>query len=253
MLAPSRQPFPASDALPRAATRRRRVARPFPDAPVWLFDLDNTLHAASREIFPEMFNLMAAYIAKSFDIPIEEAMTMLIDYTHRFGGALVGLSKHSGFDVADFLARTHALDNLLAKVHCERGLPRLVRAIPGRRILLTNAPFAYASSVLEHLGIADLFERVVSIEHMRHRGQWLAKPDRGMLRRTLRLAGVRACDAVLVEDTRSHLKRYRKLGIRTVWITGHIAAKTIGRPHYVDHRVRSIRALARIRLTDFRA
>ncbi|MGF6440633.1 HAD-IA family hydrolase [Paraburkholderia youngii] len=248
MLAPTRPPLTAGAALPRAATRRRRIAHAAPGAPVWLFDLDNTLHAASREIFPEMFDLMAAYIAKSFDMPIDDAMKMLIDYTHRFGGALVGLSKHSGFNVADFLARTHALDNLLGKVHSERGLPRLVRAIPGRRILLTNAPYTYASTVLEHLGLAGLFERVVSIEHMRHRGEWLAKPDHGMLRRTLRLAGVEASEAVLVEDTRSHLKRYRKLGIRTVWITGHIAAKTVGRPHYVDHRVRSIRALARVRL-----
>ena len=38
----------------------------------------------------------------------------------------------------------------------------------------------------------------------------------------MRRAHVPLADAVLVEDTRGHLKRYKRLGIRTVWITGHL-------------------------------
>lgn len=86
---------------------------------------------------------------------------------------------------------------------------------------------------------------------------WRAKPDATMLRREMRIAHVRLRlrDAILVEDTHGHLKRYRRMGIRTVWIVGHMpVAKTAsgglsmrlpgaGQPHYVDRTVRSLRAL----------
>jgi FMN phosphatase YigB (HAD superfamily) len=75
-----------------------------------------------------------------------------------------------------------------------------------------------------------------------------------MLRRAMRDAHVRLADAVLVEDTRSHLKNYRRLGIRTVWITGHLPQHVrpdgslarlpgTGRPHYVDRCIRSLKSL----------
>jgi FMN phosphatase YigB (HAD superfamily) len=136
----------------------------------------------------------------------------------------------------------------------ERGLKRLVDALPGRKIVLTNAPEAYALDVLKELGIERLFERVIAIEHMRDRRYWRAKPDHAMLRRAMRDAHVRLSDAVLVEDTRSHLKNYRRLGIRTVWIVGHLPRPArpdgslarlpgTGRPHYVDSRIRSLKSL----------
>jgi FMN phosphatase YigB (HAD superfamily) len=110
--------------------------------------------------------------------------------------------------------------------------------------------------VLAQLGIERLFERVIAIEHMRRRSAWHAKPDLAMLRRVLRDAHVPLADAILVEDTRSHLKRYRRLGIGTVWIVGHLPAPArlegriarmpgSGRPHYVDRRIRSLKSLKR--------
>ncbi|MBN3820785.1 HAD-IA family hydrolase, partial [Paraburkholderia sp. Se-20369] len=74
---------------------------------------------------------------------------------------------------------------------------------------------------------------------------WRAKPDHAMLRRTLRAAHARPADAILVEDTRGHLKRYKRLGIGTVWITGHLPGHlpSTGRPHYVDQRIRSLKSL----------
>ncbi|MFP4903500.1 HAD-IA family hydrolase [Paraburkholderia sp. BR14261] len=118
-------------------------------------------------------------------------------------------------------------------------------ALPGRKIVLTNGPEDYAHAVLAALGIEGLFERVIAIEGMRSRSYWRAKPDCAMLRGTLRRAGVALADAILIEDTRSHLKRYRRLGIRTVWITGHLPAHLpgTGRPHYVDRRIRSLKSL----------
>ena len=112
--------------------------------------------------------------------------------------------------------------------------------------MLTNGPTLYARAVLAELGIERLFERVIAIEDMRDRDAWRAKPDARMLRRAMRRAHVRLADAILVEDTRGHLKRYKRLGIRTVWISGicrhardasgkvSMRRPGTGRPHYVD-------------------
>ncbi|WDD95686.1 pyrimidine 5'-nucleotidase [Burkholderia sp. FERM BP-3421] len=233
-----------------AAPARRRPPRPRPRAgrPVWLFDLDNTLHHASHAIFPAINRAMTQYIIDTLQVDPARADYLRTHYTHRYGAALLGLVRHHPIDPHDFLRIVHTFPDLPSMVRAERGLARVVAALPGRKIILTNAPEDYARDVLRELGIERLFERVIAIEHMRDRRRlraWRAKPDAAMLRRALRDARARLADAILVEDTRSHLKRYKRLGLRTVWITGHLPDHTqkVGRPHYVDRRIGSLKSL----------
>ncbi|WP_415914056.1 pyrimidine 5'-nucleotidase [Paraburkholderia sp. J12] len=238
--------------VPRPRPRRpqRATGAPTSRGPVWLFDLDNTLHAASRAIFPAINAGMTQYIIDALGVSRDQANHLRTSYTQRYGAALLGLTRHHRIDPHDFLKVVHTFPDLPNMVYAERGLARTLRALPGRKIVLTNAPEAYARAVLAELGIERIFERVIAIEHMRTRSRWRAKPDRAMLRETLRRAGASLADAILIEDTHGHLKRYRQLGIQTVWITGHLPARSPslrlsgrGRPHYVDHRIRSLKSL----------
>ncbi|WP_143283259.1 HAD-IA family hydrolase, partial [Burkholderia cenocepacia] len=208
-------------------------------------DLDNTLHHASHAIFPEINRAMTQYIIDALQVGRAEADRLRTGYTERYGAALLGLTRHHPIDPHDFLRVVHTFSDLPAMVRAERGLARIVAALPGRKLILTNAPENYARAVLRELGIERLFERVIAIEHMRDRRTWRAKPDHTMLRRTLRAAHARLADAILVEDTRGHLKRYKRLGIGTIWITGHLPGHlpATGRPHYVDQRIRSLKSL----------
>ncbi|RDV00087.1 pyrimidine 5'-nucleotidase [Trinickia dinghuensis] len=235
-------------------SRRRPRVRPRTGGPVWLFDLDNTLHHASHAIFPAINEAMTRYIVDSLGVETAEADRLRVRYTRRYGATLLGLARHHPIDPHDFLRVVHTFHDLPAMVRSERGLARLVAALPGRKLILTNAPEKYARDVLRELGIERLFERVIAIEDMRRHGSWHAKPDLPMLRRVLREARVPTEDAILVEDTRSHLKHYKKLGIGTVWIVGHLPAPAriegkiarlpgSGRPHYVDRRIRSLKSL----------
>jgi pyrimidine 5'-nucleotidase len=235
--------------MPISRPRRRR---PHFNAgsPVWLFDLDNTLHHASYAIFPAINQAMTQYIIDTLQVDRDMANRLRTGYTQRYGAALLGLTRHHWIDPHDFLKEVHTFADLGSMVRAERGLARLVAALPGRKIVLTNAPHVYAQAVLRELGIERLFERVIAIEHMRDRRAWRAKPDAAMLRRAMRDAHVALADAILVEDTRSHLKRYKRLGIRTVWIVGHLSERDkpmrqpgTGRPHYVDRRIRSLKSL----------
>ncbi len=249
-------PFFRSMRLSPPNSRRRPRARPRAGGPVWLFDLDNTLHHASHAIFPSINEAMTRYIVDALRVETAEADWLRVRYTQRYGATLLGLARHHPIDPHDFLRVVHTFPDLPAMVRAERGLARLIARLPGRKIILTNAPETYARDVLRELGIERLFERVIAIEQMRRRGAWHAKPDLPMLRRVLREARAPLEDAILVEDTRSHLKRYKRLGIRTVWIVGHLPTRTAqagktprlpgsGRPHYVDHRIRSLKSLRR--------
>ncbi len=236
-------------------SRRRRANRARSEhgarGPVWLFDLDNTLHRASHAIFPRINRAMTAYIVEKLGLPQEQANRLRSDYTERYGAVLLGLIRHHAIDPHEFLERVHELPPLAEVLRAERGIARLLAGLPGRKILLTNAPAHYALPIVEALGIRRHFERCVSIEDMADRRGWRAKPDAAMLRRLLARERLLPRRTWLVEDTRSHLKHLRHFGIGTVWITGHLPVRNSlgdamprsGRPHYVDIKVQSLREL----------
>lgn len=227
--------MPSSLPPPRRvrARLRRRPAGDNSGRTVWLFDLDNTLHDASHAIFPAINRLMTAYVARVLGCDDATASRVRVDYWQRYGATLLGMIRHHGVDPADFLRAAHEFPQLAEMVRVRRGLAAHLRRLPGRKILVTNAPQDYAQAVLEVAGIRHCFERVVAIEQMWVHGHLRPKPDRRMLRRLLAQAGIAPHRAVLVEDTVSHLKRYAGTGIRTAWVTGYLRTIAPSRPHDV--------------------
>jgi putative hydrolase of the HAD superfamily len=221
--------------------------------PVWLFDLDNTLHDASHAIFPAISANMNTYIARVLGDGVTPATQEAVNaarvgYWKRYGATLLGMIRHHRVDAADFLRQTHDIGALHELVRYERGLERLLRRLPGRKILLTNAPTAYSTGVVRHIGLQRQFAHHVSIEDMRVHGQLRPKPSTLMLRRLLRRHGLSARRCV--EDTLVNLKRARQLGLRTAWVTQYLhysdpigkapLPKMVKRPGYVDVKVKSV-------------
>lgn len=233
---------------------------------MWLFDLDNTLHDASHAIFPTISANMNVYIARVLTAAAVggggEAPTQAqIDaartgYWRRYGATLLGMIRHHQVDAADFLRETHDLGpagSLAAMMKFERGLGRLLQRLPGRKILLTNAPRSYSREVLRHLGVQRHFDRHIAIEDMRVHRQLRPKPSKLMLRRLLRKYGLAARRCILVEDTLANLRPAHQLGMRTAWITQYLRTldasgtatlpRMLKRPTYVDVKVKSVRQL----------
>lgn len=185
---------------------------------VWLFDLDDTLHDASNASMPGIHDAMGAYIQAHLGLTHEQSRALRRCYWQRYGATLLGLIRHHGVDAAHFLHETHRLPGLEARVRGHRHDLAALRRLPGRKVLLTNAPAAYAARVLGVLGIAGCFERILTIEDMRMFGQLRPKPDARMLRRVAARLRVHPSCCVLVEDTRGHLRAARRLGMGTVWM-----------------------------------
>jgi putative hydrolase of the HAD superfamily len=216
---------------------------------VWLFDLDNTLHNASHAIFPAINANMNAYLARLLGEngrPADEATVnaVRIEYWKRYGATLLGMIKHHHIKQEDFLHEAHQFDDLASMIRAERGLAKLFRRLPGRKILLTNAPRRYSHDVMRHLGLHRHFARHIPIESMRVHGQLRPKPSKQFLCKLAAKEGVHASRCVLVEDSLDNLKAAKRIGMRTVWGVQYGPARAnTRRPACVDVKVKSVRQL----------
>lgn len=229
----------------------RRVTSP--RTPVWLFDLDNTLHDAAASAFAHFNTTMNAYIVQELGVDVAEADRLRRLYWRRYGATLPGLVRHHGVRVDHFVAHTHAFPGLEAQVVGHAHDVAALKTLPGRKVLLTNAGSAYARRVLRVLGLARVFEQVIGIEHMHVAGSLRPKPDARLFRAVARRLGVAPGACVLVEDSLANQKAARAVGMRTVWMqrwlahgSGHgpeVGVALHRRPAYVCARIRSLSEL----------
>ena len=202
------------------------MRRPDP-ATVWLFDLDDTLHDAGAWVFGELHHAMGEYVQR-----------------------VSGLAP----EPAHFLHDTHRLPGLEQRVTGHRHDFAALARLPGAKLVLTNAPRAYAQRVLRALRIERLFDGLIAIEDMAMFGQLRPKPDSRMLRALAVKLGVAPTRCVLVEDTLAHQKAAHAVGMGTVWMQryarrrrgiGPTVTRWAMRPPYVDRVVRRLAALCR--------
>ena len=159
---------------------------------VWLFDLDNTLHDASHAAFAPTSAAMSDYIVRHLGVSADEAHALRRAYWLRYGATLLGLVRHHGVRAAHFLEETHRLPGLEARLRTSAHDRAALAALPGRKVILTNAPRAYAMRVLDALRLTRAFDAIVTIEDMTMFGQHRPKPDARMLRRLCARLKVRA-------------------------------------------------------------
>jgi putative hydrolase of the HAD superfamily len=209
---------------------------PAMNAPVaWIFDLDNTLHNASPHIFPHINRSMNAYLQQHLQLDEQSAGELRRHYWQRYGATLLGLMRHHGTDPRHFLWHTHQFPDLPRMVVGEPQLRHVLRRLPGRKFVFSNAPVHYAQAVLRVLGITSLFDAVFSIERVGFR----PKPDAYGFLKLCRAHHLRPRRCIMVEDSLENLRTAKKLGMKTVWVS---RAERV--PGYVDVRVQGMAALS---------
>jgi putative hydrolase of the HAD superfamily len=223
--------------------------------PVWLFDLDNTLHDASHAAFGEMHVAIGEYVVSHVGVSGDEADRLRERYWRRYGATLLGLVRHHGVVASHFLEETHRLPGLEDRLRTHAHDRAALRRLRGRKILLTNAPRSYALRVLRALGLTDLFDGVISIDEMTMFGDLRPKPDARMLRQVAVRLKVAPRRCVLVEDTLAHQKAAHRVGMRTAWMQRYLKTAKVAnnstevgvhpcrKPPYVYARIRSLNKL----------
>jgi putative hydrolase of the HAD superfamily len=218
---------------------------------VWLFDLDNTLHDAGAWVFARMNDEMTRYVVATLGVDTAEADRLRDTYWRRYGSTLLGLLRHHGVKAAHFLHETHRFEGLEERVIGHRHDLAAIARLHGRKVVLTNAPRAYALRVLDALRATTLFDELISIEDMTMFGKLRPKPDRRMLRQVALRLGVAPHQCVLVEDAADNLRAARAVGMHGVWMQrfarrGAHAGPRVTRWSQRLPGVRVVRSLARL-------
>ncbi len=209
---------------------------------------------------------MNAFIAQTLNKGNGPADTQTVNtarllYLQRYGATLLGMIKHHAVRAEEFLHDTHQFDDLRSMIRAERGLARLLKRLPGRKILLTNGPQRYSREVMRHLGLHRYFAKHIAIESMHVHRQLRPKPSKLLLRKLMRQERIAPHRCILVEDTSKTLKAAKALGLRTAWVTRYLAVRsdvnantqtslapkiaitTTKRPVYIDVKVKSVHHL----------
>ena len=207
----------------------------------WIFDLDNTLHNATAHIFPRINRAMTEYVQAHLHLDEAEASALRQTYWRRYGATILGLIRHHDTDPAHFLWHTHQFPDLHRVLVSEPLLRSSLNRLPGRKFVFSNAPVHYAQAVLRALGIMDLFADVYTIERTRYQ----PKPDTFGFLRLCRSHHLRPRRCIMVEDNLDNLRTAKRLGMKTVWVTGATVLRSRA-PGYVDKTVRSVAQLPRL-------
>ena len=198
---------------------------------VWVFDLDNTLHAASPHIFPHINRSMTAYVAAQLEVEEAEANRLRNLYWRRYGATLLGLMRHHGTDPGHFLWHTHQFPDLPGMLVFPRAVRSMLRRLPGRKIVFSNGPQHYAEAVLDAMGVSLHFDGIFTIEHT----GFAPKPGIIGFHRFLREHKLTPQRCVMVEDSPENLRTAKRVGMQTVLVSPHMK-----RPAFVDVTIQSI-------------
>lgn len=130
-------------------------------SPVWVFDLDDTLHHATPHIFPHINRAMTAYIERHLALDHAAATALRQHYWQRYGATLLGLIRHHGVDPHHFLAATHNFDDLGSLLITAPALKRFP-ATPARvgalffRMRHARIPLRYCASAATRSSIPSI-------------------------------------------------------------------------------------------------
>ena len=183
-------------------------------SPVWLFDLDNTLHNAEAGIFYIINRAMTEYMAGRLKLSEEAASHLRQDYWHRYGATLAGLQiHHPEVDIDEFLRESHPLKQILAKVEGMDGTDDVLGRLKGRKAVFSNGPSFYVHALVEALGLEAHFDGLFGTDDF----GLLYKPNPQAYLNVCCLLGVKPEQCIMVDDSADNLHQAKALGMKTVW------------------------------------
>jgi len=178
----------------------------------WVFDLDNTLYPRSCNLFAQIDIKITEYVMGLTQLEFDAARTLQKGYYRDFGTTLNGLMNQHKVDPDHFLDTVHAIDYSPVDPHPD--LVAAIRALPGRKFILTNGDTGHARAVLAKLGGGDLFEHVHDIRAM----TYVPKPHRQAYEGFFALHDIDPTSAVMFDDLEKNLVVPHDVGMATVHV-----------------------------------
>ncbi|MBP7952365.1 MAG: pyrimidine 5'-nucleotidase, partial [Sphingorhabdus sp.] len=175
------------------------------------------------------------YVARALNLSDADAHRVQKDYFRSHGTTLSGLMADHGTDPYDYLEDVHAFP--LDVMDDAPRLAQRLAALPGRKLIFTNADAPYARRVLARLGLADVFEDIVDIHAISYR----PKPQQHAYDTLLAQTGIDPARSIFFEDMARNLAPAKAMGMQTVWINnGSDLGDLESEADHIDHRIEDL-------------
>lgn len=214
------------------------VKQHFHHVTTWVFDLDNTLYPPQHRLFDQIEVRMTDWVMAALQVSREEANRLRQHYWDTHGTTLAGLMREHGIAPGPYLTDVHDID--FSALPRDPDLAAQISALPGRRIVYTNACEPYAVKVLEARGLSGLFDAIYGVEHAGYH----PKPDRAAFETVFALDGLDPTRAAMFEDDTRNLRVPHAMGMQTV----HVAPEAAPADHIHHHTDDLAAFLARLTL-----
>lgn len=179
-----------------------------------LLDVDNTLYTRSCGVVDRIDARINRYLVERVGITADEVDGIRTRLWSQFGTTLHGLQRQANVDPADYSRYVHDIDHA-ALLSAQPDLRAMLARIPINKVAVTNGPHRHASTVLDCLGVRDLFLGVFGVERL----DFLPKPYVHAYQTVLTQLHTTGHDCILVEDTVGNLHAARQLGMQTVYVS----------------------------------
>jgi putative hydrolase of the HAD superfamily len=178
-----------------------------------IFDLDNTLYPPGSGVMEAIGHRIHVWLCRELDLTWEEAIDLRRKYLSEHGTTMGGLMTEHSVDVRRYLDFVHEI-RIEQHLEPNPALKAMLKRIPLRKVVYTNATSAHGRRVLRALGTYEQFERIIGIEEVELRNKY----NRQAYQRMLGLLEATGPACVMVEDSPRNLPPAKAVGMITVLV-----------------------------------
>ncbi|MBN1219391.1 MAG: pyrimidine 5'-nucleotidase [Anaerolineae bacterium] len=180
-----------------------------------LFDLDETLYPREAGVMKAISDRILRFMTQKVGIPADDATCKKLEYYQEYGTVLRGLMEEYHINPEEYLSYVHDFDPR-EFLGASPPLDRMLREIPLRKVIFTNADANHSERVLGTLQVRDHFDLIIDIKALNYEN----KPRPVAYQRALDLLAVSGERCIIVDDTPRNLIPAKDLSMTTILING---------------------------------
>ena len=178
-----------------------------------LFDLDNTLYPAERDLFSLIDVRINRYMEEIVVIDPEDVDGLRRQYWQAYGTTLQGLIRHHVVDPEDYLDYVHAVD-VSSRLSHDLELKQVLEDLKILSYVFTNGSRCHVDRVVAALGLDGLFSDIFDIRI----ADYQPKPNPDPYRQVLEKLALSGDQCIMVEDQLQNLQTAKQFGMKTVLV-----------------------------------
>jgi pyrimidine 5'-nucleotidase len=177
-------------------------------------DLDNTLYPKSSGLMDAIRGRIISYMREIMGLEDGEITSIRQYSLKKYGTTLTGLMESYDVDPQRYMKYVHDL-TLSDFIKRDSRIPKIIKSLPQKKIIFSNAHPEHIQRVLDFLGLTHLIDFIVDAHMLMPK----VKPQPEAFHKALRLAGLDSWEGcAFVDDSVPNIQAAEALGIYSILV-----------------------------------